>query len=340
MADAVRFWRRGIWLSLIALLLAALSLAPYLRSSTELVRMRHALVLVDGVGDSVDWTPAKVPADYLLERTAPYPEFADAVSRLRLEAMASDWERALAISRHLLGSSPELSGGAIQSDLRDTYQRIINKGEGYCGDFVRTFTGLAIAAGIPVRAWAFSFDGFGGHGHIWPEIWNRQLGRWQLLDVFDNLYVVGADAVPLSALEFRRAMREDSASLRLLPLHPGARPGFVIEDKAWDYFGRGIDQWYMVFGNNVFSYDRALLVRTFGSLSRSLEQFGGIAQGVYPGVRILADEANREQVVAMQRLRWHLFLVAGIALAALLGLLLSLLAWRRARARLAQPGRR
>ena len=40
--------------------------------------------------------------------------------------------------------------------------------------------------------------------------------------------------------------------------------------------------------------------------------------------KALADEANREQVVAMQRLRWHL----------------SLLAWRRARARLAQPGRR
>jgi len=339
-ADRVRFWRRGIWLSLIVLLLAALSLAPYLRSSTEVVRMRHALVLVDGVDHPVDWTPANIPPSYLFERSAPYPEFSDAVSRLGLEAMASDWERALAISRHLLGSSPELLGGAIQSDLRDTYQRIVNQGQGYCGDFVRVFTALAIAAGIPVRAWAFSFDGYGGHGHVWPEIWNRQLGRWQLVDIFNNHYFVGPEGAPLSALDFRRAILEDPASVRIMPLYSGAKPGFVIEDKAWEYYRRGSHQWYLVWGNNVFSYDRAPLVRAFGKVSRSLEQLGGIIQGAYPGVRILADEASQEQLAAMQRLRWHLFLVAGIVLLALLGVLVSVIGWRRARVRLPSPERR
>jgi hypothetical protein len=65
-----------------------------------------------------------------------------------------------------------------------------------------SFTGLAIAAGIPVRAWAFSFDGFGGHGHVWVEIWNRQLERWQLLDVFNNYYFVGIEASPVGARVF------------------------------------------------------------------------------------------------------------------------------------------
>lgn len=340
MADALRFWRRGVWLSLLSLLLAALSLAPYFRSSTELVRMRHALVLVDDAAHPVEWTPANIPADYLLERSAPYPEFADAVKRLGLDAMASDWERALAISRHLLGSSPQLFGGAIQSDLRDTYRRIVNQGQGYCGDFVRAFTALAIAAGIPVRAWAFSFDGFGGHGHIWPEIWNRQLGRWQLVGIFNNNYFLGAEGVPLSGLDVHRALREDPASLRRVPLDPGARPGFMIEEKAWEYYHQGRDQWYMVWGNNVFSYDRAPLVRAFGGLSRSLEQLGGIIQGVYPGVRILTEEANQEQVAAIQRLRRHLFVVAGIFLAASLGLLVSLVGWWRARATLSPADRR
>lgn len=334
MADGVRFWRRGIWLSVTAMALAMLSLAPYFTSSTELVRMRHALVLGDRLDEAVDWTPASVPPDFLREDAAPYPEFADAVSRLGLDAMASDWDRVLAISRHLLGSSPELYGGAIQSDLRDTYQQIITQGHGYCGDFVRVFTGLAIAAGIPVRAWAFSFDGFGGHGHVWPEIWNRQLGRWQLVDIFNNSYFVAAEGVPLSALEVHRAMLEKPATLRLLRLHPGVKPGFVIEAKAWDYYRRGINQWYLVSGNNVFSYDRALLVRAFAGISRSLEQLGGIVQGVYPGVRILAEEANQAQSTAMKRLRWHLFAVAGVIVAALLGVLVALAGWWRARARI------
>lgn len=342
-SDTVRFWRRAIWLSLLAMLLAMLSLAPYFTSSTELVRLRHALLLSE-TGDRGDagfaWTPANIPADFMLERAAPYPEFTDVVDRLGLAAMPTDWQRAVAISRHLLGSSPLLSGGAIQSDLRDTYQRIVKQGQGYCGDFVRAFTGLAIAAGIPVRAWAFSFDGFGGHGHIWPEIYNRQLGRWQLLDVFNNAYLVGADGVALSAIEVRRTMLENPASLRMLPLYPGARPGFAIEEKGWNYYRRGLGQWSMLWGNNVFSYDQASLVRAFGSVSRSLEQFGGIVQGVYPGVKILADESNQDQVAAIQRLRWHLFVVAGIILAALLGLLVALAGWWQARANLSPARRR
>lgn len=318
MSDPARFWRRSVWISLLVL-------APYLTSSTELVRMRHAL-LVSSPDDGLDWTPATLPADFLLERAEPYPVFAEVVDHLGLKAMPSDWDRALAISRHLFGSSPVFSDGAIQSDLVDTYQRIVGNGEGYCGDFVRVFLGLAIAAGIPVRAWAFSFDGFGGHGHIWAEIWNRQLGRWQLVDSFNNYYFVDEEGVPLSALEFRQALRERSASLQLVPLHPGAHPGYVIEAKAWDYYRRCLAEWSMVWGNNVFSYDRALLVRALGAFSRSLEQLGGIAQGVYPGIRILAESDNQRQPEEIRRLRSYLWLV-GILMVAALALLLSLAGW-------------
>jgi hypothetical protein len=326
-SDPARFWRRGVWLSLLVLLLSLLSLAPYLTSSTEVVRLRHALLLADDNAVRFDWTPASLPSDYLIERAAPEPVFVEAIARLDLATLPSDWERALAISRHLLGSSPVLLGGAIQSDLVDTYRRIVGKGEGYCGDFVRVFTGLAIAAGIPVRAWAFSFDGFGGHGHVWVEIWNRQLERWQLLDVFNNYYFVGIDGLPLSALGFRSAMLENPTTIHLAPLHPVARPGAKSEEKMWDYYRRGLPEWWMVWGNNVFSYDRALLVRTLGSFSRSLEQLGGIAQGVYPGMRIVTDPANQRQRENIYHLRSHLQFV-GISIAvALLLLILSLAGW-------------
>jgi len=305
-------------MSIVGLVLSILSLAPYLSSSTEVVRMRNALLLEEN-NASFDWTPANLPNDFLLERGPPDPIFVNVVNHLGLAQMASDWDRAIAISRHLLGGGSTLSGGAIQSDLRTTYYRIVSKGDGYCGDFTRVFSALAIAAGIPVRSWAFSFDGFGGHGHVWPEIWNRQLQRWQLIDIFDNYYFSLSDGVALSALEFRRAMKEYPRELHLVPLHSEARPGYVIEDKAWDYYRRGLPEWYLYWGNNVFSYDHAFLVRNFSHISRSLEQMSGIIQGVSPGIRILEDSANRTQLVALIHVRRHLFFVSILAALMVIG---------------------
>jgi hypothetical protein len=307
------------------LALCVLSLAPYLTSSTEIVRMRNALQLMDGEARSFDWTPATVPADFMLERGAPDPLFVEAANRLGLAGMSSDWERAVAISRHLL-SNPKLVGQPIQSDLRDTYRRIVENGEGYCGDFTRVFMAFAIAEGIPVRAWSFSLDGFGGHGHIWPEIWNRQRGRWQLVDVFNNYYFRGQDDLPMSAAEFRQIMLQAPNSLRSELLYPGARPGYEFEDKLRDWYLRGIDGWYMTWGNNVFSYDKAVLVRHLGRVSRSLEQLDGIAMGEYPKVILMVSETNRARVDAMRRLRTHLIVAAWVSALAMLSLLVCLIA--------------
>ncbi|MHB1201483.1 MAG: transglutaminase domain-containing protein [Polaromonas sp.] len=326
-------WRRGVWLSLVVLVLSVLSLAPYLTRSTELVRMRNALVLIDESSTGFDWTPASVPSSYVQERGPIDPFFVDVAQRLGLAALPNDWERALAISRHLLGSSPVLKGGAIKRDLRRTYRRIVGSGYGYCGDFADVFMAIALAAGIPVRSWAFSFDGFGGDGDISPEIWNRQLGRWQLVSVFNNYYFFETPGVPLSALEFRQAMLSNSPQLKLAPLYSGARVGWKIEEKAWAYYRRGLPEWYMWWGNNVFSYDRALLVRTFSGVSRSLEQLGGIAQGVFPPVKLMVTEANRDKVNALWRLRMHLFIVAWVASLATLAALFCWVAAVRVRRR-------
>lgn len=327
------WWRRGVWISLAVLVLSVLSLAPHLTSSTELVRMRNALVLVDQSSDGFDWTPASVPSSFLQERGPVDPFFVDVADRLGLAELPDDWARALAISRHLLGSSPVLLGGALKLDLRRTYRRIVTTGEGYCGDFVDVFMAIALAAGMPVRSWAFSFDGFGGDGHVWPEIWNRQLGRWQLVGIFNNSYFFETPGVPLSALEFRQAMLSNSPRLKLAPLFPGARVGWSIEEKAWRYYRRGLPEWYMWWGNNVFTYDRALLVRTFSGVSRSLEQLGGIAQGVFPPVKLMVTEVNRNQASALWRLRFHLFAAACVCVLAFFVFLLSLCFWFRAHTR-------
>jgi glycosyltransferase involved in cell wall biosynthesis len=322
---------RTAWWGCVLLILAALlPLLPHLGSGTELVRLRNALLLGPDLTPGFDWEPPSVPEGFLVD-PAPDPEFVALARRLGLAALPDDWQRALAIARHLLANDPQV-GGALKSNLHDTYRGIVVEGRGYCADFVRVFNATAQAAGIPVRSWAFSFDGFGGHGHVFPEIWNRQQRRWQLLDVFDNYYFVQGGEEPLSALQFKRALAQAAPGLALRAIEPKARAGYPVEAKAWDYFRRGVAQWYLWWGSNVHSYDEATLVRVLSPLSRGLEQLGAMVHGVHPLIRILPEPGNEKQRAAMRSMRVTLAASAASATLGGIGLLL-MFARRRAQAR-------
>jgi len=328
-----RRWLAG--LAIAALTLPPLSLAPYLVSGTEVVKLRNAALLQHSLGPSFNWA-APPSADFVFDAAPFDPYFADLAQRLTLRAQPSDWDRALVISRHLLGSHAPLLGGPIQDDLRQTHAAIVERGEGYCADFVRVFMAIASAAGLQVRAWAFSFDGFGGSGHILVELWNRQLGRWQLLDLFNNYrFALDRNDSPLSAAEFRRLITTDPSRLRLLALDPGARPGWQHREKALAYYQRGLDEWYLVWGSNVLGVEDAAAFRALEPISFQLAQVGAVVQGVYPGVRPLPTPANAGRIEALHRTRSHLLVAAalvggGIVLAA------ATLAWPRRRSEL--PG--
>lgn len=301
------------------LLLAALALlAPYLSSGTEMVRLRNALLLGPDLAVGQDWAPPARPADFRAETAPASPYFVAVAASLALDGMPDDWARAVAISRHLLGSAARLNGGAVQHDLRHTHEAIVRRGDGYCGDFVRVFTAIAHAGGLTVRPWAFSFDGFGGHGHIWVEVWNRQAQRWHLVSAYLNYYYTDGNGTPLSALELRRALLERSPSLRLHALHPGVRPGWADEARAWQYLHRGLPQWYAPWGNNVFAVDAAWPTRMFAGLSRALEQLGNVVSGVQPRIRIIADEGNRAERAALHSLRQRILAAALLAFAGVL----------------------
>jgi hypothetical protein len=294
--------------------------------------MRNALLLQTDPATRFDWPPAAAPHDFLVERAPPDPNFAAVVRRLRLDTLDSDWARARAIGDHLLMKSISGSGRPIQSDLNTTYRLIVEQGQGYCGDFVDVFTGLALAAGIPTRAWAFSFDGFGGHGHIFNEIWDRDARAWRMIDVFNNTYFEKSDGVPLSALAFREALARNDADLKMLPVSSAAPPRYKHPSKAWDYYRRGLDEWYLWWGNNVFSYDRSAVVRTLGRVNRSFEQLGGIASGVHPGIRVVDDPDNGKQLQSLQRLQYRLLIMVALtvlAVVALLGWVIT--RWRTAK---------
>ena len=248
--------RTLVWAGVLAIVLPILTLTTHFTSGTELARVRNALIFDAHKPQNFDWTPATRPSDFLVDETPVDPYFAAVAERLHLAALPSDWDRAKAIASHLLSSHPPLMGGAVQSNLTGTYEAMVGEGRGYCADFVLVFRAIASAAGVPVRAWAFSFDGFGGHGHVVPEIWDRATGRWYVLDIYNNNYFLRAgSSVPLSASEFRKALLESPSQLRLLRIEPQQPPGYVSDEKVLAYYRRGLPEWYLWWGNNPFTYE-------------------------------------------------------------------------------------
>lgn len=306
---APRRRHRLLWLALLLLVLAPASLLPHLGAGTDLTRMRNALIFEPLPRAAFEWPGDTLPTGWLRESQPANLFYRETVARLALDRQPDDWERALTIARHLLGSAPVRDSGMVQAGLDDTYRRIVAQGDGYCADFIRVFRALAEVAGLTQRVWAFSFDGFGGDGHVWVEIWNRRERRWQLLDVYNNSWF-DLGRGPISALELRDALRAADPALKRTRLHPQVRDGYAIEAKAWDYYRRGLDQWYLMWGVNPFAEDALTASLPGHPLARSFGQGLLIVRGLHPQVAALAEVGNRQAIAGMRWLRLHLLAVA------------------------------
>lgn len=268
----------------------------------ELVRLRNAMLIEPAREEDFHWSPDNVPRDFHLESLPPDPAFVAIVEAVDVVGRG-DWEKALRIAAHLAEHAQDK--GALQDDLLASYQGIRN-GHGYCADFVKVFLALAHAAGLFARQWAFSFDGFGGHGHTFVEIYDRQRSRWVFLDPHNNFHVVDeGSGEPLSALEFRDRLRGQGSAMRMKRNGPG-RMGYIHEHKAVDYFRRGAAQWYLWWGNAVVSYYRHPLVRVAGRISRVLAHLVANIVGLQPRIRIYPAEESGAAAERMFALRRHL----------------------------------
>ncbi len=293
------------------------------RPITEAVRWRNALLLQPARPEDFSWIPPHFPADFKVERRPPPQEFLDIVAGLRVGPDRSDWENALILAAHLTEYVEDK--GPIQADLITTYHAIRN-GYGYCADFVRVFLALAYTCELTARQWAFSFDGFGGHGHTIVEVFDRGRKKWLLVDVLNNFHAVDASTgEPLGALEYRDSLRGRRQAAIMRPNGPG-RLGFVHAHKAIEYYQKGIPQWYLWWGNAVFSYDAHPLVRAMGAISRPLAQIAAIVAGVQPRIKIYETEENAREVRRIFALRRILLVVAGAAVVLAATLIFQLLA--------------
>jgi hypothetical protein len=267
--------------------------------STRAVRVRNALLARRAMVADFEWKPANAPSAFWQENRPAPPAFADAVTRIELGSCTGDWNRALRLAEHLANYARDL--GPIRADLETTYARI-RDGYGYCADFVKVFLGLAHAAGICARQWAFSFDGFGGHGHTVVEIFDRERDKWLFLDIYNNFHVRdAATQEPLGALEFRDALLRENREFRLVPNGSG-RAGFPLEHKLLAYYRRGLQEWYLICGNAVFSYEAWSLVRWSSRISGAMGQVVATFLGVHPSIQVLGTRENEAAVQALRAL--------------------------------------
>ena len=302
---SLRALRIGIFTTAIAIVFTFGLLGTRIVSPTEQMRIRNSLILRVGVPSDFDWKPGNWPASFRVER-GPLPASLpkkETLLHARNIDTHSAWQTALELARHL-ASGPGL-GSSIKSNTVESYYTILSENRGYCADYTQVFNGLAYAAGVAVREWGMTFDGYANDGHAFSEIFDPDRQKWIFLDTYYSFYIENPESgVPLSVLELRQALRSGELEKRLLvvPIDP-IRFGFKIRENALNYYRRGADQFFLIFGNDVFTFDRNPVVRGLSVVSRTLAQGAAIVLGIYPKLVIIPSETNSRMIGDLQQRR-------------------------------------
>lgn len=323
--------------TLVAASAATLGLISRATPDTEAVRLRNSLIASPGTAADFDWVPGASPPGYHQETTATispvFREFVLAASAERPpQPVGQGSEVGSAIRLAAALSRQGRQGQALQGDTLATFSTIVATGGGYCADYTQVFNALAYVADIPVREWGMSFDGFGGDGHAFNEIYDRGLRKWVMLDVFHRFYPAdAASGRPLSALEFRSRLDQIDVldTTAIVPIGP--RSHFRQPEDAIAYYRRGQFGYYLWWGNDALSYDQHPVLTLAGRVSLSARQALAIVAGIHPQLRILPAPENRRAILALSGVRRSLLLHLAV-IVLLIGLgALQLLALRRAK---------
>lgn len=301
----------AIFATAVALAFAVVWLGTLVLPYGKAVKVRNAFLFRRGAAADFDWSPDRAPADFRIERAQPPEPIRRAVAESEAPAIEDDWQRALAIAGLLLRHAQE--SRPIRADLVSTFRGIV-AGGGYCADYVRAYIAAAAAANLFCRQWAFSFDGFGGHGHTFVEIYDRGDGRWKFLDIHNNVFAARrGEHAPLSALQLRAALVAQPEEVEFRPATAG-RLGWPHPEKLRAYYLRGVSEWYLWWGNDVVSRERRGASAALSLLSGTLAHRTGSALGNLPKIRALVTGENLASVKAIESLRWRVALALALVL--------------------------
>jgi hypothetical protein len=311
-----------VWIaSLIVVLIAAGWLGLKAHDARDLVKFRNALLVKIGPADVFDWRPATRPEDFREEHAAAPPELREAVSSaVDSSSRNSEFLTALDLARHL-AKNRRRAAPPIQKSTLETYREIVGQGQGYCADFTQVFNGLAHAAGLEVREWGMSFEGYGGNGHAFSEVFDRARDQWVFIDSFYSFYVTDHTGRPLAASEFRDRLLTRSTDLRVEPI-VAEKFGFKTPERALDYYRRGAASFYMWWGNDVFTYDNNAVLAQLGA-SRALQQLAGVVLGIQPAMMLASGHIQTQGLFELRLIQGLLVsLTLGVTVFAITSLML------------------
>ena len=280
---------------------------------SEAARLRNALLLRREDEVDFSWTPDTVPADFRKERLPASTDYMAIVQSLgvgEMQLRLGQGANAGRAPRHARGRQGSHPIGPVHDLPADAAGlRLLRRfREGLPGPRARSRSVRAPMGILP------SMD-FGGHGHTFVEVFDRQRARWIFVDVFNNFHAIDtASGGVLSAQDFRDFATGKRDGVAMRANGPG-RPGFIHEAKALDYYRRGAPEWYMWWGNAVFSFYAHPLVRAAGRVSRSVAHVIAIVIGLHPKMQIYPLTENREHARRMLELRRRLYWIGAILLA-------------------------
>jgi hypothetical protein len=78
---------------------------------------------------------------------------------------------------------------------------------------------------------------------------------------------------------------------------------FGTQEDALEYYARGADQFFMFWGNDVFSYDENAFMRMLSRFPRSVEVMAAIMLGIHPSIRVVETGTNADHIDMLFRAR-------------------------------------
>lgn len=275
----------------------------YAVSDENFTRIRNSFLIEAAPIEDFLAKPSAMSPTFLQENMSAPRYLVDALNQIGVKRNHNSEDAlnlALKISAHLIENKSR--GKPIQSNVADAYRLIRDEGRGYCADYSQVFTAMALAANVPVREWGLGFEGFGG-GHAFNEVFSEELNKWVMIDSFHSLYVKDAvTGAPLSTTEFQqRLLKADRASIVFQTI-VADRFYFKTKDKAYEYYERGANFFYLFWGNNVFSYDESWPVKVVGPFSRSAEVLSAILFGYHPKLKTIVTPENETFIDKLEQI--------------------------------------